>query len=86
MESKAAEERVQSNVEAPTIAALMEGKEEAARIIRCDDVRPARLYWANVKSKARSFGEYAILRTRQGISMFGEPKLESLIKGADESR
>jgi hypothetical protein len=41
MESKAAEERVQSNVEAPTIAALMESKEAAARIIRCEDVRRA---------------------------------------------
>ncbi|RCV46523.1 hypothetical protein SEVIR_9G542500v4 [Setaria viridis] len=45
--------------------------------------------WASIKSKARTAGEYTILRTRQGISMFGEPKLGPLVKAAaasDESQ
>ena len=36
--------------------------------------------WASIKSKARAAGEYAVLRTRQGITMFGEPKLGPLVK------
>ncbi|OEL38976.1 hypothetical protein BAE44_0000008 [Dichanthelium oligosanthes] len=38
--------------------------------------------WASIKSKARAAGEYAVLRTRQGITMFGEPKLGPLVKAA----
>ncbi|CAN6285647.1 unnamed protein product [Urochloa humidicola] len=30
--------------------------------------------WASIKSKARAAGEYAVLRTRQGITMLGEPE------------
>ncbi|CAD6202087.1 unnamed protein product [Miscanthus lutarioriparius] len=35
---------------------------------------------ASIKSKARGASEYAMLRTRQGISMFGKPKLGPLVK------
>jgi len=37
----------------------------------------AQAQWTSIKSKARGASEYAMLRTRQGISMFGEPKLGS---------
>jgi len=40
----------------------------------------AQAQWTSIKSKARGASEYAMLRTRQGISMFGEPKLGSLVK------
>ena len=40
----------------------------------------AQAQWASIKSKARGASEYAMLRTRQGISMFGEPKLGPLVK------
>ena len=37
-----------------------------------------------LKGKARAAGKYAAAVTRQGISMFGEPKLGSMVKtGAD---
>ncbi|KAJ1298760.1 hypothetical protein BS78_01G478400 [Paspalum vaginatum] len=45
----------------------------------------AQAHWASIKSKARGASEYAVLTTRKGISMFGEPKLGSwpwLVKGA----
>lgn len=38
--------------------------------------------WASIKSKARAAGEYTVLRTRQGITMFGEPSLGPLVKPA----
>ncbi|KAF8721273.1 hypothetical protein HU200_023201 [Digitaria exilis] len=37
---------------------------------------------ASIKSKARAAGEYTALRTRQGITMFGEPSLGPLVKPA----
>ncbi|KAL6645489.1 hypothetical protein ACP70R_017097 [Stipagrostis hirtigluma subsp. patula] len=36
---------------------------------------PSWLQWSSIKSKARAAGACAILRTRQGISMLGEPEL-----------
>ncbi|KAL6648785.1 hypothetical protein ACP70R_013009 [Stipagrostis hirtigluma subsp. patula] len=36
---------------------------------------PSWLQWSSIKSKARAAGAYAVLRTRQGISMLGEPEL-----------
>jgi hypothetical protein len=41
--------------------------------------------WASIKSKARAAGEYTVLRTRQGITMFGEPKLGPLVTAAAAS-
>ncbi|CAN6308006.1 unnamed protein product [Urochloa humidicola] len=43
--------------------------------------------WASIKSKARAAGEYAILRTRQGITMLGEPEfgIELFVKTAAAS-
>ena len=35
-------------------------------------------YWAALKSKARAAGEYATLRTRQGVSLFGEPNIGAI--------
>ncbi|KAE8813382.1 hypothetical protein D1007_09378 [Hordeum vulgare] len=32
-------------------------------------------YWASLKSKTRAAGEYATLRTRQGVALFGEPNI-----------
>ncbi|CAN6321438.1 unnamed protein product [Urochloa humidicola] len=36
--------------------------------------------WASIKSKAREAREYAVSKTRQTFSMFGEPKVESANK------
>ncbi|CAO2188181.1 unnamed protein product [Urochloa humidicola] len=47
------------------------------------------VHWASIKSKALAAGEYAVLRTRQGITMLGEPELGLLSKAAaasDESQ
>ncbi|CAN6290657.1 unnamed protein product [Urochloa humidicola] len=47
------------------------------------------MQWASIKSKARAAGEYAVLRTRQGITMLGEPELGLFVKEAaasDESQ
>ncbi|CAL4937672.1 unnamed protein product [Urochloa decumbens] len=43
------------------------------------------MQWASIKSKARAAGEYAVLRTRQGISMLGEPELGLIAKAATAS-
>nr|ACG30370.1 hypothetical protein [Zea mays] len=45
----------------------------------------AQTQWASIKRKARGASEYAMLRTRQGITLFGEPKLGSLIKAKGAS-
>ncbi|CAN6296500.1 unnamed protein product [Urochloa humidicola] len=43
--------------------------------------------WASIKSKARAAGDYAVLRTRQGITMLGEPEfgVELFVKTAAAS-
>ncbi|CAL4929093.1 unnamed protein product [Urochloa decumbens] len=48
----------------------------------------AQARWASIKSKARDAREYAVSKTRQTFSMFGEAKVESADKGGaskDES-
>jgi hypothetical protein len=35
-------------------------------------------YWASLKSKTRAAGDYATLRTRQGVSLFGEPNIGAI--------
>lgn len=52
---------------------------DAAPLRRLEEAR------AVLKDKARAAGEYAAVVTRQGVSMFGEPKIDSMVKaGADE--
>ncbi|KAL6901830.1 hypothetical protein ACP4OV_004706 [Aristida adscensionis] len=47
---------------------------------------PAWLRWDGVKSKVRAAGAHAVLRTRQGITMLGEPELGLgiIVKGSDK--
>ncbi|CAM0870751.1 unnamed protein product [Alopecurus aequalis] len=35
-------------------------------------------YWAGLKNRARAAGEYAALRTRQGVTLFGEPNIGAI--------
>jgi hypothetical protein len=35
-------------------------------------------YWASLKSMTRAAGDYATLRTRQGVSVFGEPNIGAI--------
>jgi hypothetical protein len=88
----------QLTVVAPAVAAPSMHKEETTRpmgqLIKeeavalteqqrgCRTTALAWTPWASIKSKARAAGEYAVLRTRQGITMFGEPKLGPLVKAA----
>ena len=41
---------------------------------------PAADHWVCLKNKVRAAGDYAGLMTRQGVSMFGEPKIGSVFQ------
>lgn len=58
--------------------------ESSKDLLRQFKDKPAGEHWVCLKNKVRAAGEYASLRTRQGISMFGEPKLQSYIKDGAE--
>ncbi|KAM0903325.1 hypothetical protein ACQ4PT_018747 [Festuca glaucescens] len=45
---------------------------------------PAAEHWVCLKNKVRAAGEYAGLMTRQGVSMFGEPKIGSVFQGSED--
>jgi hypothetical protein len=47
---------------------------------------PAAEHWVCLKNKVRAAGEYAGLMTRQGISMFGEPKIGPVFGSEDKAK
>ena len=76
MESKAADAVPMGAAEelARLKAAAAESEKEQAPFRFAEAAR----YWAALKSKARAAGEYATLRTRQGVSLFGEPNIGAI--------
>ncbi|XP_040377785.1 uncharacterized protein LOC121053849 [Oryza brachyantha] len=59
-------------------------KERSKDLLRQFKDAPAGDHWVCLKNKVRAAGEYAALRTRQGIAMFGEPNVGSLLGGAKD--
>ncbi|BAF10898.1 uncharacterized protein [Oryza sativa Japonica Group] len=54
-------------------------KERSKDLFRQFKDAPAGDHWVCLKNKVRAAGEYATLRTRQGITMFGEPNVGDLL-------
>ncbi|KAF0914644.1 hypothetical protein E2562_030704 [Oryza meyeriana var. granulata] len=98
MEAKGAEVMMQKAPEKEKEAAAAEAmacyrrtvEEEATFKERSKDLfrqfkdAPAGDHWVCLKNKVRAAGEYATLRTRQAISMFGEPNISNLWPGAKD--
>lgn len=70
METKAADELVPKTEEKET---FMDSPKERLRQFSAPPA--AEQYWVSLKSKFCAAGEYATVRTRQGISLFGEPNI-----------
>ncbi|KAM0856941.1 hypothetical protein ACQ4PT_048789 [Festuca glaucescens] len=62
-------------------ATLMESAKDRFRQFKD---APAAEHWVCLKNKVRAASEYAGLMTRQGVSMFGEPKIGSVFQQGSE--